>query len=117
MTALDFRLFEDTAWMHEYQAFVLSADRQIISRLKFSSPDDRTARLHAKQCLNKHDVELWERDRWVASFTPVQSLPPRSGCGSELCPSLLDSTDASSGLRQHCGGFRDVRLLAISDEL
>lgn len=68
MTALDFRLFEDTAWMHEYQAFVLSADRQIISRLKFSSPDDRTARLHARQSVDKHDVELWQQERWVGTF-------------------------------------------------
>lgn len=99
MTALDFRLFEDTAWMHEYQAFILSADRQTISRLKFSAPDDRTARLHAKQCLDKHDVELWQLERWVGTFTPVQSPPLQIECGFEPGSSLLDS---NAGLPVRC---------------
>ena len=85
MTALDFRLFEDTAWMHEYQAFILSADRQIISSSKFSSPDDKTARLHARQSVDKHDVELWQQERWVGTFTPAESPPLQSECDTEPC--------------------------------
>ncbi len=100
VTALDLRLLEEAAWLHEYQAFVLNADRQIIHHFKFSSPDNRTARLHAKQSVQEHDVELWQLERWVATFAPVRSPPLQS----EGDPCLLDSSayipvrcDVSSG--------------------
>jgi hypothetical protein len=72
VNAVDFRPFEDTTCMDEYQGFVVTADRQIIGRFAFSSPDDRTARLHAKQYIDKHDVELWQEDRWVGTFRVSQ---------------------------------------------
>ena len=99
MTALDLRTFEETAWMHEYQAFILSADRQIISRYKFSSPDDRTARLHAKQSVDRHVIELWQQERWVATFTFDQGSLPRSECDSEPCTCLRNR---NLSLSVHC---------------
>ena len=51
--------------MPEYRAYILTNDRQIIDQHVYSAADDKTARAHAKQYVDGHDIEIWQLERWV----------------------------------------------------
>ena len=49
-----------------YRAYVLGRSGHILIRHKFRSANDKAALKHARRYLEKHDVEVWQRDRLVA---------------------------------------------------
>jgi hypothetical protein len=54
--------------MGEYRAYLLKEDGHVIHRLDLVCPDDEAAKVRAKQLVDGHDVELWERARHIATF-------------------------------------------------
>ena len=55
--------------MGEYQAYVLGEDGHIKQRIDLVCADDDAAKEQARQLVNGHDVELWQLDRQIATFT------------------------------------------------
>ena len=59
--------------MPEYRAYIVGiGGRFDFERARFlhNLPDDATAIEAAKQLADGHDVELWDRDRFVGRFSP-----------------------------------------------
>jgi len=59
--------------MPDYRAYIVGADGSFNSiRTDFlhNHPDDATAIEAAKQLVDGHDIELWDRDRFVGRFSP-----------------------------------------------
>ncbi|RZN30541.1 hypothetical protein CWO90_19920 [Bradyrhizobium sp. Leo121] len=54
--------------MQEYRIFVLGRDGRIMDRHEFLAPDDNAAQERAKQMVDGHDIELWERARKIAEL-------------------------------------------------
>jgi hypothetical protein len=64
--------------MQEYRIFILGPDGHIMDRYEFRAPDDNAAKEHAKQMVDGHDIELWERARKIAELRSESSpLPNR----------------------------------------
>ena len=55
--------------MQEYCAYIIGPDGHIQQRIDLLCADDNAAKVQARQLANGHDVELWQRDRQVATFT------------------------------------------------
>jgi hypothetical protein len=59
--------------MPHYRAYIVGIDGSFNStRAEFlhNHPDDATAIEAAKQLVDGHDIELWDRDRFVGRFSP-----------------------------------------------
>jgi hypothetical protein len=59
--------------MPDYRAYIVGIDGQfssIITEFPHNYPDDTTAIEAAKQLVDDHDIELWDRDRFVGRFSP-----------------------------------------------
>lgn len=59
--------------MPDYRAYLIGVDgHRFIKAAHFLSdhPDDAAAIAAAKKLLDSHDVELWDRGRLVARFSP-----------------------------------------------
>jgi hypothetical protein len=59
--------------MPNYRAYIIGIDGHFNStRIEFlhNHPDDTTAIEAAKQLVGGHDIELWDRDRFVVRFSP-----------------------------------------------
>jgi hypothetical protein len=58
--------------MQDYRAYIINGRFDSI-RTEFlhNHPDDSTAIEAAKQLADGHDIELWDRDRFVGRFSPV----------------------------------------------
>ena len=54
--------------MGEYRAYFLKEDGHIVQRFDLVCLDDEAAKVHAKQLVDGHDVELWQLDRHIATF-------------------------------------------------
>jgi hypothetical protein len=54
--------------MQEYRIFILGPDGHIRGRYEFPAPDDKAAREHAKQMVDGHDIERWERGRKITEL-------------------------------------------------
>jgi len=54
--------------MQEYRAYNLGPDGHIQSRVDIRCADEKTARERAEQLVDGHDIELWQRDRLIATF-------------------------------------------------
>ena len=54
--------------MRDYRAYVMGSDGRIVDRIEFLSEDDEKARDHAKQYVDRYDIELWHRDKKIAEF-------------------------------------------------
>jgi hypothetical protein len=54
--------------MPEYRAYIVGQDRHLYSSKSLDCADDVEASEAAKQLVDGHDVELWQRDRMVAKF-------------------------------------------------
>ena len=54
--------------MIEYRAYIFGEDGHFIRAVEFSCPDDDAARERAKQLVDGHDAELWQRDRKIQTF-------------------------------------------------
>ena len=57
--------------MQEYRAYILGPDGHVQRRIDLVA-DENTAKEQAKQLVDGHDVELWQSDRKIATFTPKQ---------------------------------------------
>jgi len=60
----------------EYRGYLLKEDGHVIHRLDLLCPDDKAAKVRAKQLVDGHDVELWERARHIATFKRTASRQP-----------------------------------------
>jgi len=58
--------------MSDYRAYIIGIDGHRFVRAEFFSnhPDDATAKAAAKKLIDGHDVELWDRNRFVVRFSP-----------------------------------------------
>jgi hypothetical protein len=59
--------------MPDYRAYIVGIDGHFNSiRTEFlhNHPDDTTAIEAAQKLVDGHDVELWDRDRFVGRFSP-----------------------------------------------
>jgi hypothetical protein len=69
--------------MPEYRAYIVGQDGHFYSSKSLDCPDDVGASEAAKQLVDGHDVELWQRDRMVAksstgpktTSSPVRRFP------------------------------------------
>lgn len=57
--------------MQEYRAYILGPDGHVQRQIDLVA-DENTAKEQAKQLVDGHDVELWQSDRKIATFTPKQ---------------------------------------------
>jgi hypothetical protein len=54
--------------MQDYRAYLIDRNGRILSRTDLTCRDEEAAKEQAKQLLDGHDVELWQRDRRIATF-------------------------------------------------
>jgi hypothetical protein len=54
--------------MPEYRAYIVGSDGHFHSSVPLECADDDVAMKKAKQLVDGHDVELWQRTRKVATF-------------------------------------------------
>ena len=54
--------------MPEYRAYFIGADGHFHNSVPLECTDDEAASEQARQLVDGHDVELWQRDRKVATF-------------------------------------------------
>jgi hypothetical protein len=54
--------------MAEYRAYILDEDGHVSSAIEFVCVDDESAKKYARQFVDGYDVELWQRDRQIATF-------------------------------------------------
>ena len=54
--------------MPDYRVYVIGMDGHFSSSIPLECADDTEAMEKAKQLVDGHDVELWQRDRKVARF-------------------------------------------------
>jgi hypothetical protein len=52
----------------EYRAFVVGPDGHVVDRHDLVDVDEAEARERARQLADGHDVELWQRDKKLATF-------------------------------------------------
>jgi len=67
------RLIKGSGTMPDYRAYIVGIDAQfnsIITEFLHDHPDDATAIEAAKQLVGGHDIELWDRERFVGRFSP-----------------------------------------------
>jgi hypothetical protein len=67
------RLIKGSGTMPDYRAYSVGIDghfNSIIIEFLHNHPDDTTAIEAAKQLVDDHDIELWDRDRFVGRFSP-----------------------------------------------
>jgi hypothetical protein len=65
------RLIEGSGNMPDYRAYIVGIDGHF-ARVEFlhSHLNDAAAIKAAKQLVDGHDIELWDRDRFVGRFSP-----------------------------------------------
>jgi hypothetical protein len=63
--------------MPDYRAYIISSDGRFQKSLSLDCADDNVAILKAKQFVDGHHVELWQRTRKIATFEPQTVRPPR----------------------------------------
>jgi len=54
--------------MSDYRVYIIGADGHVVRAIQLNCRDDNAAIESAKQFINGHDIELWQRDRRVARF-------------------------------------------------
>ena len=58
----------ETAKMTDYRVYFIGDDGHFLGAVNLDCPDDEAAKEYAKQFINGHDIELWQRDRIIAKF-------------------------------------------------
>jgi hypothetical protein len=53
---------------HLISGHAIGNDGLLFSAIQLDCPDDKAAIESAKQLINDHDIELWQRDRRIAKF-------------------------------------------------
>jgi hypothetical protein len=54
--------------MAQYYVYTMGPDRHIVARAEMECPSDQEAIARVKQLLGGHDLELWEKARFIRSF-------------------------------------------------
>jgi hypothetical protein len=54
--------------MPHYRAYIIGRDGHFDKAVELDCADDKAAMESAKQFVDGHDVELWQRDRRIAKF-------------------------------------------------
>ncbi|WP_375415525.1 hypothetical protein [uncultured Bradyrhizobium sp.] len=54
--------------MPEYRVYLIGSDGHFFNSVALECADDEAASERAKQLVDGHDVELWRRDRKIATF-------------------------------------------------
>jgi hypothetical protein len=54
-----------------YETYLIGPDGHITMRVDLHCADEEAAKQTAKQLVNGNDVELWQRDRRIATFGPT----------------------------------------------
>jgi hypothetical protein len=62
------------SYMSHFRAYVVSRDGHFMKSLVLDCADDRAAVESAKQLVDDHDIELWQRDRMIARFRRKQGF-------------------------------------------
>jgi hypothetical protein len=62
------RLIKGSGTMPEYRIYTIGSDGHFYSSAPLDCANDTEAMKQAKQLVGGHDVELWHRDRKVATF-------------------------------------------------
>jgi hypothetical protein len=52
----------------DYRAYLIGSDGHFFKSVVLDEPDEAAAVAAAKQLVDGHDVELWQRDRKIAKF-------------------------------------------------
>lgn len=60
--------------MPEYRIYTIGSDGHFYSSTPLDCADDTEAMKRAKQLVDGHDIELWQRDRKVARFDAKQKF-------------------------------------------
>jgi hypothetical protein len=55
--------------MDGFYAYILDANGRVLSRVDLAFESEETAKERAKQLVDGHDVELWQLDRKIVTFT------------------------------------------------
>ena len=55
--------------MNEYRAYLMGPDGQFKSRVDLICEHEEAAKEETKQLVDGHDVELWQLDRKITTFT------------------------------------------------
>ena len=58
--------------MQEYRAFIIGPNDHVIGRRDIICLDEQAARERAKQLVDCHAVELWQLERLIERFEPLQ---------------------------------------------
>jgi hypothetical protein len=56
--------------MPDYRAYIIGSDGEFQESVPLDCPDDNVAMMKAKQLVDGHHVELWQRTRKIARFEP-----------------------------------------------
>jgi hypothetical protein len=59
--------------MPDYRAYIIGTDGKVQESVPLDCADDDVAMLKAKQLVDGHHVELWQRTRKIARFGPRTS--------------------------------------------
>jgi hypothetical protein len=54
--------------MTDYRVYIIGDDDHIMGRIDIDCADDNAAIESAKQYIDGHDIELWQRDHRIARF-------------------------------------------------
>jgi hypothetical protein len=63
--------------MPDYRAYIIGSDGQFQESVSLDCADDNVAIMKAKQFVDSHHVELWQRTRKIATFEPKTVRPQR----------------------------------------
>jgi len=55
--------------MPEYRAYMVGTDGHIVKATELVCPNDEAAKEYARQLVDDHDVELWQRERLIQMFS------------------------------------------------
>jgi hypothetical protein len=69
------RLIEASSNMPDYRAYIIDSDGQFQESVPLECADDNVAIIKAKQFVDGHHVELWQRTRKIATFEPKTVRP------------------------------------------
>jgi hypothetical protein len=58
--------------MDGFYAYIVDPDGHVVSRVDLALENEEAAKERAKQLVDGHDVELWQLDRKIATFTRNQ---------------------------------------------
>jgi len=61
--------------MQDYRAFIMGPDGHVQNRVDLRCADDAEAIKVAKQLVDGYDVELWQLDRKIETFTHTSEQP------------------------------------------